>query len=180
MKALLSAKSAGAKRLPQKPNEIRFVADSMLGNIARKLRIFGFDTLYLAHVEDSEVLKIGVEQDRVILTADREFFKRIVKASAKGVLVDGSSELEDLVHILAKLGVRSLDRTALGSRCPVCNGFLEETARAGVQNDLPKKVASSHNEFYRCASCGKLYWNGSHFARIKALVHNVNAGLASK
>src|SRR6185503_765174 len=106
-KAHLSAKSAGANRLPQKQNELKFVADSMLGSVARKLRIFGFDTLYLAHVEDNEVLKIGVDQDRVILTADKEFFKRIVKANAKGVLVGGSDELEDLVHILEKNGIRS-------------------------------------------------------------------------
>src|SRR5919202_2153926 len=63
-----------------------FLADAMLGSVARKLRIFGFDTLYIAHTHDDEIMKIGIEQGRVILTADRELFKRIVKAGAKGVL----------------------------------------------------------------------------------------------
>ncbi|HYX72308.1 MAG TPA: Mut7-C RNAse domain-containing protein, partial [Nitrososphaera sp.] len=79
----------------QKGPSIAFLADSMLGSIARKLRIFGFDTLYDAQVnDDDEILKIGMEQDRVILTADKELFKRIVKIGARGVLVSGgASEL---------------------------------------------------------------------------------------
>ena len=175
MKARLSAKSAGANRLPQKQNEIKFVADSMLGSVARKLRIFGFDTLYLAHVEDSEVLKIGVDQDRVILTADKEFFKRIVKAKAKGVLVGGSNELEDLVHILEKNGIRSIDRTE--SRCSMCNGKLAGVSPNDVQDSLPEKIASNHNEFFRCASCGKIYWEGSHTKRIRLLADNLKSRL---
>jgi len=52
-----------------------FLADAMLGSVARKLRIFGFDTLYIAHAHDDEILKTGIEQGRVILTADKELFK---------------------------------------------------------------------------------------------------------
>ena len=76
----LSVKYVGANRLVlRERNSISFLADAMLGSIARKLRIFGFDTIYLAHARDDEILKIGIEQDRVILTADKELFKRIVK-----------------------------------------------------------------------------------------------------
>ena len=53
-----------------------FLADAMLGSIARKLRIFGFDTLYVAHAHDDEILKIGIAEDRIILTCDKELFKR--------------------------------------------------------------------------------------------------------
>ena len=147
----------------------------MLGSVARKLRIFGFDTLYLVHVEDSEVLKIGVDQGRVILTADKEFFKRIVKAKASGVLVGGSDELEDLVHILEKNGIRSIDRTE--SRCSMCNGILVEVSPNDVQDSLPEKIASNHNEFFRCASCSKIYWEGSHAKRIRLLARILKSRL---
>ena len=96
-------------------SSISFLADAMLGNIARKLRIFGFDTIYLAHARDDEILKIGIEQDRVILTADKELFKRIVKVGARGVLVSGgASELEDLIHILTKNGITSVGTSGIG------------------------------------------------------------------
>ncbi|MFL6488014.1 MAG: Mut7-C RNAse domain-containing protein, partial [Nitrososphaera sp.] len=92
-----------------KEPSISFLADAMLGNIARKLRIFGFDTIYLAQATDNEILKIGIEQDRVILTADKELFRRIVKIGARGVLVSGRvSELEDLIDIFTKNGIRSV------------------------------------------------------------------------
>lgn len=150
----------------------------MLGSIARKLRIFGFDTLYVAHVDDSEVLKIGIDQGRVILTADKELFKRIVKARATGVLVSGADEVEDLVHILEKAGIRSIDGMGTKSRCSMCNGLLEVVVLKDVQDQLPAKFTANHNEFFRCTSCGKIYWEGSHIKRIKLLAHNINFRLS--
>lgn len=152
----------------------------MLGSIARKLRIFGYDTLYVAHVEDSEVLKIGVDQDRIILTADKEFFKRIVKAKAKGVLVGGTDEVEDLVHIFEKNGIRSIDDPGSVSRCSACNGVLNETGSKDVEGELPEKIAMNHRVFFRCASCGKLYWEGSHMRRIRHLASGINRRLGDR
>ncbi len=153
----------------------------MLGNIARKLRFFGFDTLYIAHAHDNEILKIGIEQDRVILTADKELFKRIVKAYARGVLVDRvTTELEVLVDILAKSGVKSLYMDCIGSRCSVCNGLLEERTSDQVKNDIvivPNRVIAYYNRFFQCTTCGKIYWAGNHFRSISALARNLQARL---
>jgi len=154
-----------------------FLADAMLGSVARKLRIFGFDTLYIAHAHDDEILKTGIEQGRVILTADKELFKRVVKAGARGVLVSGSGELEDLVHILSKNGISSVDLDGIGSRCSICNGLLEEKRPDQVKNSVPRKVAELHREFYQCTTCRKVYWEGGHLTRIKALVRSVDTML---
>jgi uncharacterized protein len=166
-------------------NSISFLADAMLGNIARKLRIFGFDTIYLAHARDDEILKTGIEQDRVILTADKELFKRIVKVGARGVLVSGgASELEDLIHILTKNGITSVGTSGIGSRCSICNGPLEERASDQVKNDhvvidIPDKVISCHKQFFECTECGKIYWEGGHLKGIRSLAQNLDAKLVS-
>lgn len=149
----------------------------MLGSIARKLRIFGFDTLYVAHVDDSEVLKIGTEQDRVIITADKELFKRIVKARAGGILVAGADEVEDLAHILEKTGISSIDGIGPESRCSMCNGLLASVNAKDVEAQLPEKIALSHKEFFKCVSCGKVYWEGSHVKRLRALAKQIDARL---
>ncbi|MGI0001590.1 MAG: Mut7-C RNAse domain-containing protein, partial [Nitrososphaeraceae archaeon] len=47
-----------------------FLVDAMLGNIARKLRIFGYDTLYLKDTPDTSVLEIASREKRVLLTRD--------------------------------------------------------------------------------------------------------------
>ncbi len=168
---------------------VAFLVDAMLGNIARKLRIFGFDAIYMAQAHDDEILKIGIEQDRVILTADKQLFKRIVKVGARGVLVNGgASELEDLVHILTKNGITSVSMSGIGSRCSICNGHLEVRTSDQVKNvddnnnndhdvTVPDKVIACHNQFFQCIACGKIYWEGGHLKRIRALIQNLDAKL---
>jgi uncharacterized protein with PIN domain len=186
-------RSAGANRLVLEARSVAFLADAMLGNIARKLRIFGFDTLYMAQAHDNEILKTGIKQDRVILTADKELFKRIVKVGARGVLVSaGASELEDLVHILTENGITSIGMNGVGSRCSVCNGHLEERTSDQVKNDdgcsnnnnndviVPDKVIACHKQFFQCIACGKIYWEGDHLKRIRALVRNLDAKLVGR
>ena len=147
----------------------------MLGSIARKLRIFGFDTLYVAHAPDNEVLKTGIEQGRVIITADKELFKRIVKAGAPGVLVSGAGDIDDIVHILAKNGVDSIKLEGIGSKCSMCNAPLEKRTSDQLKSGIPDKVADFHSEFYECTACYKIYWEGGHLRRMRAFVRSVES-----
>lgn len=149
----------------------------MLGSVARKLRIFGFDTAYIAHIADDEVLRMGVEQGRIILTADKEFFKRLVSRGARGVLVGGSDDFGDLLHIFEKLSIKSVG-VDIGSRCAACNGLLAGAGREEVSGTVPAAVLSRHASFYRCTSCGKVYWDGSHLERLRALARRLEARLA--
>lgn len=177
-----------------KAPSVTFLADAMLGSIARKLRFFGFDTLYIVHAHDNEILKMGIEQDRVILTADKELFKRIVKVGARGVLVaGGSSELEDLAHIFTKSGIKSIDMNGIGSRCSVCNGLLEERTSDQVKNKnknnndnyddvlvVPDRIIAYYDQFFQCTTCGKVYWEGGHLKRIRALARSLDAKLVAR
>jgi uncharacterized protein len=158
--------------------EPSFLADAMLGHIARKLRIFGFDTLYIANAQDDDILKVGIDQGRVILTADRELFKRIVKAGASGVLVGGTDRVEDLAHIFSKNGIMSISLGGMNSRCSMCNGLLQVRTPDEVRNGIPQKVADYHNEFYQCRTCGKIYWEGGHLRRIRVLAKSVKDKLS--
>jgi uncharacterized protein with PIN domain len=188
MRAHSFARCVEANHLVLEERNIAFIADGMLGNIARKLRIFGFDTVYMAQAHDDEILKTGIKQDRVILTADKELFKRIVKVGARGILVNGgASEFEDLVYILTKNGIKSVGMNGIGSRCSICNGQLEERTSDQVKNDdgcnnggdviVPDKVIACHNQFFQCIACGKIYWEGGHLKHIRALVRNLDAKL---
>ena len=184
MRALLCAKFAGAS-LPLRPNETPiFLADAMLGSVARKLRVFGFDTVYLVHTDDNEILRVGESERRIILTADRQLFKRIIGSGGSGVLVDCSSEIKDIVHILSKSGIKSLEfgtsgdeAIFMGSRCSSCNGPLVSASRSDVQGQVPGAILASHKDFLQCYKCGKVYWKGSHFRRLQLLAKRVNAQL---
>lgn len=67
----------GPERLRERPRErMRFVADSHLGGLARLLRMAGFDTLYDNHYHDDDVEDLAENDDRIVLTRDRELLKR--------------------------------------------------------------------------------------------------------
>jgi len=153
----------------------------MLGSVARKLRIFGFDTLYLRHFNDDDVLKIGVAQDRIILTCDRDLFRKIVKAGAHGALLKGSDDLEDIAHILSKCKITSIGFSTLNSRCSICNGLIiKGRSISDIKRHLPSKVIEWHHEFFQCTNCNKVYWEGSHIIRIKSLARELNMKLKKK
>lgn len=157
---------------------MRFLADAMLGSVARKLRIFGFDTLYVPDTDDDHVLRLGLEQERIILTADKELFKRIIKEGAKGVLVDGASDLDDMAHVFEKLGI-SVDLSAIGSRCTSCNSVLDARTPAQVDGLVPKTVLDRHAGFWQCAGCQKVYWEGGHLERIRDFARKLEGRLAT-
>jgi uncharacterized protein len=154
-----------------------FLADAMLGSIARKLRIFGFDTLYVTHIHDDEILKIGIAENRIILTCDKELFKRILKREAHSVLLQGSDDLKDIVHILSKCGIASLHFHSIDSRCAVCNGLLIKQKPSDVIKDVHSNVLEHQKQFFKCSNCKKIYWEGSHLTHIQQTVKSINENM---
>src|SRR5438477_2617584 len=80
----------------------RFVADAMLGSMARKLRIFGFDTLYFKDGSDSDLEAIARKEGRVILTSDKSLAVHSLRRGVRAILVEGSSDKARLLSILAQ------------------------------------------------------------------------------
>ena len=78
MRAPFHARSAGGRQFTNYTPT--FLADAMLGSLARKLRVFGYDTIYLSDVKDEVVLRVGITQNRVILTCDKESIQKDCKS----------------------------------------------------------------------------------------------------
>ena len=87
------------------------------------------------------------------------------------------SEVDDLVHIFEKNGIKSLDEPGTVSRCTACNGELAAVGFKDSDLELPEKVLASNKMFFRCASCGKVYWEGSHIHKIRILAKAINLRL---
>ncbi len=153
----------------------RFIADEMNGDIARWLRIIGFDCKYLIGKEmDTKLIEIALDEDRVLLTSDKELFR---KATLKGVETHyiPQGKLEDkLRSIIEKYNLnRYIDK--VGYRCPICNQPL---IRAEDISQVPEKVRLSHKTILHCPRCNKFYWKGSHWKKIKKVL--LNAGLTNE
>ncbi|MGC8936370.1 MAG: DUF5615 family PIN-like protein, partial [Candidatus Methanomethylicaceae archaeon] len=58
---------------------MRFVADAMLGRLARWLRLLGYDTAYDQTLDDEKLIEIAKRENRILLTRDGKLFKRASK-----------------------------------------------------------------------------------------------------
>jgi hypothetical protein len=137
-----------------------FIADAMLGTLAKWLRILGYDTLFDPDLDDYQLIRLARAEGRVLLTRDRELARR----RGLQVLLVTSEDLEDQINqVLAEWNLKP-DHTF--SRCPVCNGPLAEIDRETARSRVPAYVAQTQETFRSCLKCGRIYWRGSHWYKM--------------
>ncbi|MFZ0696332.1 MAG: DUF5615 family PIN-like protein [Nitrososphaeraceae archaeon] len=174
MKAAISLVRTAEQRYKVKLWLPRFLVDAMLGDIARKLRIFGFDTLYMKDTSDSSILEMALHENRILLTRDKEFFRRVVKAGAEGVLMERYDQIDNIANTLLKYGVRSLSFNTRTARCACCNGILALIKASDLEGAIPNKILEIHHNFFQCSNCNNIYWEGSHVKRLNLLAQKIN------
>ena len=146
-----------------------FVADAHLGKLARYLRMLGFDTLFANDCGDQGLAAISAEQNRILLTRDRALLMhRII---THGCYVRARKPLRQLEEVIKRLDLCRCIRPF--SRCMSCNGDLEEVAKADIEHQLLDDTRRIFSEFWRCTSCGQVYWKGSHYQRMRGLVERI-------
>jgi len=153
-------------RLREKPlRDTRFVVDANLGQLARYLRLLGFDALYRNDFTDAQVAQIGSEEHRVVLTRDRALLKQ--KIITHCYFVRAAKPHEQVREVLARLDLYRLLRPF--TRCLRCNGELEVVDKETVLDQLQPKTRQYYERFRRCKACAQAYWRGSHFKRMEKL-----------
>jgi len=150
--------------------EPKFVVDTMLGNIARWLRMLGYDTLYKRSFKDWEILRIAGREGRIIVTRDRGLHNRALNKGLKSIYLFADDIAERLAYIAVVSGIRlyiDLEK----SRCPVCNGELVKVSNKELVKDkVPPRVYRLYSDFWICTRCGKVYWIGSHWVKIEEIL----------
>jgi len=147
----------------------RFVADAMLGSLARKLRALGFDTAYYKSGDDLGIITLAARSSRIILTADRSLASLASARGLKVILLVGTNDSQR-VRVIAKAAVESGFPLSRGPPlCSLCGCELERVRKADVTGLVPPTVAVRHRLFYRCVSCRKIYWKGSHWKKLRSL-----------
>jgi len=145
----------------------RFLVDSMLGSLARWLRIGGYDAEYRRDAEDDSLMEEASRTGRILLTRDRVLVLRAKKRGVETILVEGAGEVEQLGALAAALG---LELDPSNSRCPKCNGSLTRVSRDEVRDRVPEASLEAFDLFWMCGSCGGVYWRGSHWDQIASTI----------
>jgi len=144
----------------------RFVLDVHLGTLARRLRLLGFDTLYSNRFHDHEIAMLASYQRRIVLTRDIGLLMWC--DVLYGCWIRSQDPARQLLDVLDHFDLRSWIRPF--HRCTVCNGLIEQTRRADVREVLKPEIWEYYREFYRCISCGRIYWKGTHFLHMEQLI----------
>ncbi|RAU97745.1 hypothetical protein DQP58_07175 [Mycobacterium colombiense] len=147
----------------------RFVVDVNLGRLAWLLRLFGFDVWWSNDADDRTLAEISGAQRRILLTRDRGLLKR--RAVSHGLFIRPADPEEQAVAVIRRLELER--RLAPLSRCVRCNGMLAPVVKEDVIDELEPLTREHYDDFSRCTQCGRIYWPGSHHARLVALVERL-------
>ncbi len=154
------------KKIPKK----KFVVDTMLGDLAKWLRILGYDTLYSRNYNDKQIVKIAKNGRRIVITMDRGLCVLAKKNKVPCIEI----ESYDIRYKLAEISLKAdipLIANPSKSRCPVCNGELKPVYDKSVVRDkVPPHALETNNVFYVCTRCGQVYWEGSHWKNIRKIL----------
>jgi uncharacterized protein with PIN domain len=153
----------------------RFILDVHLGKLARFLRMLGFDTLYKNDYIDRDIVHIARTQNRIILTRDVEILKK--KEVNRGFWIRSQNPGKQLIEVLDRLDLYS--RMKPFHRCMACNGKIEKVKKEEVSDRLDAETKKHFEEFFRCISCKKIYWKGSHYERMKKMVEDIRTSSRS-
>jgi len=151
----------------------RWLADEMVGRLARYLRFVGCDTEYVRGLTDEEILRRARTENRVILTRDRRLAARATRA-----LLLESPHLPDQWKAV-RTAFPEVPAGVRFERCTECNGLLETVGDPATQpkvEGVPWDRVAGGLPLFRCTSCGHYYWEGSHTAEIRARIASWSGG----
>lgn len=148
-----------------KKKRTAFLCDRMLGRLCRKLRLLGCDA------------KLNPEKEAGRFFLNAEFEGRVAVTRARGlrdrpggppVVLEAEDTDGQLRELFAKLG----GKPALMpfTRCLECNVPLAGEEASAVEGKVPSYIGERFHRFHRCSSCGRIYWEGSHY---EAMVEEV-------
>jgi len=150
--------------------EPRFVLDGHLGRLASHLRMLGLDCLYRNDYEDEELVRVSVAEERILLTRDRLLLMH--KVITQGYLLRSMNSTEQLYEVVQRYKLLKWVRPF--QRCMDCNYPLEPVEKETVLERLEPLTKKYYDEFKRCPACNQVYWKGSHYERMLALIDEVS------
>lgn len=146
-----------------------FVADKMLGRLARWLRIMGQDVTYGPELSGAGLLRAARQQGRLILTRDRAVAKR---NPPPYLMIQSDHFREQLKQVIEECGLDPLKDAF--TRCAECNSVLESVAKSAVEDKVPPYVFATQEKFSLCLGCRRIYWPATHQERMLAELRSLS------
>ncbi|GFP22974.1 uncharacterized protein HKBW3S44_00537 [Candidatus Hakubella thermalkaliphila] len=152
--------------------DLTFIADDMLGRLARYMRILGLDVLYIPGISDRNLISLAKKENRIVLTRDthllrrREFSRNILKHLfiQKDAVRDQLAQVAREYHIPLRVSL---------IRCLECNTPLQPVDKERVHPYVPPHVFQTQENFSHCHKCDKYYWAGTHLGLMEKMLAEI-------
>jgi hypothetical protein len=148
---------------------IRFVLDVHLGKLTKYLRLCGFDSLYRRDFNEVEIIRLSTLEKRTILTRDKELLKNT--KITHGYWIRSQYLSEQMNEVFSRFDLKNQILPFI--RCIECNGLLNQVSKEDILNRLQPETARYFNDFRMCSDCERIYWEGSHYERMKKYIDNL-------
>jgi len=160
--------------------EITFIVDSNAGKLARWLRMMGYDTLFFSDIEDGHLVDMAMKEGRVVVTRDTQIAKRRVAAngSLRVILSRDDDPKQQLMQVLKDLNLDC--RQMQFTRCLECNRRLVSRSKEEVKDLVPPYVFRTQTQYMQCPFCKRIYWQGTHWQRMKRDLEEITANSAGR
>ncbi len=150
----------------------RFVVDVNVGRLAKWLRVLGYDTVFPRQADDNDLVRIALREGRVLVTRDSGFsLRRVARQGQMRVVQILEQDLDgQLRQLVREIGLEPKNGF---SRCLVCNEPLHSVAKEEVSDRLPPYVYENLEEFVKCPTCRRIYWQGTHWSAMRSQIEQV-------
>lgn len=141
--------------------EPRFIADAMLGKLAKWLRMLGYDTLYFRDATDDTLAFCAHREKRWLLTRKTHLKKRN-DLREHLFFISSNAPLKQLLEVTDVLRPDSTPPPPF-TRCLICNHTLSEIPSDQIRSIVPDYVITTQQHFSTCPSCKRIFWRGTHY-----------------
>ena len=148
----------------------------MLGNIARKLLLLGFDTEYYSDIDDLKLISKAKNEQRTIISKDQELIAKAKKQDIVSVYVTKEDEIEQFLEILEHIPLELDTISGDTARCTKCNSPTLQIDKSKISGKIPQKVLEFNDRFWKCENCNQIYWEGTHIKKLQEFLEKVKLG----
>ena len=150
--------------------EVKFLADDMVGKLAKWLRILGYDVRYYHSIDDEKLISTANSERRILLTRDSKIADpgRVRQC----VFLESDDYRAQLRRVLTLFALKP-GRDKIFSRCLICNEKLVEIDRERAKGKVPPFVFETRERFIACEKCNKIYWKGTHNERVEEVLKDI-------
>lgn len=161
---------SGLQHLRDKPlRETKFILDVHLGRLSKYLRMLGLDTVFDNDYDDNTIIQRALHEKRIILTRDRILLKN--RKVTHGYWVRSTDPVLQIKEIINRFDLKNSFN--LFSRCLECNQILDNVSKESISEKIPPRTREYYDIFRICGGCGRIYWEGSHYEKMKKFAESL-------